>query len=137
MVNQFTCSPLIENRVWTYFETTPLMSTYLLAFVVSDFEYRSNADQSFRVWARPNAVDTTDYAVSVGEEILNNLNNFTGVYYNETFPKMDQFAIPDFSAGAMENWGLVTYRLIHKIFKNEKKTSFLISYISYFTLIYC
>lgn len=110
----FIFSPTVENRVWTYFATTPLMSTYLLAFVVSDFQYLSNEDQSFRVWARPDALETVTYAVDVGQEILADLNTFTGINYNTSFSKMDQIAIPDFSAGAMENWGLVTYRSVER-----------------------
>jgi aminopeptidase N len=36
--------------------------------------------------------------------------NYTGIEY--MFPKIDQVAVPDFSAGAMENWGLITYRYV-------------------------
>ncbi|XP_003515343.3 aminopeptidase N isoform X1, partial [Cricetulus griseus] len=63
-----------------------------------------------RIWARPSAIDEGhgDYALNVTGPIL----NFFAQHYNTSYPleKSDQIALPDFNAGAMENWGLVTYR---------------------------
>uniref|UniRef100_A0A8C4HVL6 Aminopeptidase n=1 Tax=Dicentrarchus labrax TaxID=13489 RepID=A0A8C4HVL6_DICLA len=91
----------------TTFEPTERMSTYLLAFIVSDF--LSNSLQ-VRIWARRKAIADRqgDYALSVTGPIL----QFYEHYYNATYPlsKSDQIALPDFNAGAMENWGLITYR---------------------------
>lgn len=88
------------------------MSTYLIAFVVSDFGFTSNKNvpNAFphRVYARPDEVINTGLALKDGERILNAIGDFLKVKF--TFPKMDQISIPDFDAGAMENWGLVTYR---------------------------
>uniref|UniRef100_A0A7N8YCH4 Aminopeptidase n=1 Tax=Mastacembelus armatus TaxID=205130 RepID=A0A7N8YCH4_9TELE len=85
----------------TTFEPTERMSTYLLAFIVSDF---------IRIWARKKAIDDRqgEYALNVTGPIL----QFYERYYNAAYPlsKSDQVALPDFNAGAMENWGLVTYR---------------------------
>ncbi|XP_015606016.1 aminopeptidase N [Cephus cinctus] len=97
-----------EDTIWTYFETTPIMSTYLVAFIVSDYGYISNVNQTYRVWVRKNALAYAQYAYDIGLVELDLMENYTGVAYN--LPKMDQAGIPDFSAGAMENWGLVTYR---------------------------
>lgn len=85
------------------------MSTYLVAFIISDFEYvESNKyDLKQRVYARPNGIQFADFGLASGVEILNALQVYTGVVYD--LPKMDQVAVPDRS-GAMENWGLVTYR---------------------------
>ncbi|XP_012262215.2 aminopeptidase N-like [Athalia rosae] len=113
----------IEGRVWTKFETTPLMSSYLVAFVVSDFGYQANSDESFKVWAREEALNTTTYAVRVGEKILEYLSWYTKINFTRAFQKMDQIAIPDFSAGAMENWGLVTYRERLLLYKDGVATS--------------
>ncbi|XP_015517541.2 uncharacterized protein LOC107222622 [Neodiprion lecontei] len=99
----------IGNRVWTKFYTTPLMSTYLVAFMVSDFEYVANTGGSFRIWSRPEAVGTASYSLA-GELLLDNLSTFIGINYNESFPKMDQVALPTSATTAMENWGLITYR---------------------------
>lgn len=98
----------------TTFELTKRMSTYLLAFIVSDFKNITGTKQHnnvmVRIWARRRAIDDGQglYALSVTGPIL----EFYEQYYNASYPlsKTDQIALPDFNAGAMENWGLVTYR---------------------------
>ncbi|XP_055525327.1 aminopeptidase N-like [Wyeomyia smithii] len=99
--------------VMDYFGTTVPMSTYLVAYTVNDFEYRESAakmegDVVFKIWARRDAIDQVDYAREVGPRVT----RFYEEYFAEKFPlpKIDMIAIPDFSAGAMENWGLITYR---------------------------
>lgn len=86
------------------------MSTYLAAFVVSDFDFVAKGTQ--KVYARPQAIreGLADYSLWTGVEILKILETYLD--YEYTPSKMDQIAIPDdyFAAGAMENWGLVTYR---------------------------
>ncbi|KAM4826095.1 aminopeptidase N [Thomomys bottae] len=97
----------------TEFNTTPRMSTYLLAYIVSEFknvEAQSPNDVQIRIWARPSAISEGhgDYALSVTGPIL----SFFANHYDTPYPleKSDQIGLPDFNAGAMENWGLVTYR---------------------------
>uniref|UniRef100_A0A672FBB4 Aminopeptidase n=1 Tax=Salarias fasciatus TaxID=181472 RepID=A0A672FBB4_SALFA len=101
--------PLLE----TSFEPTKIMSTYLLAFIVSEFANISSTPDAkvlIRIWAREKAIKEGqgDYALNKTGPILAFLEN----YYNSTYPlsKSDQIALPDFGAGAMENWGLITYR---------------------------
>ncbi|NXU81833.1 AMPN Aminopeptidase, partial [Oreotrochilus melanogaster] len=104
----------IDGQSWniTEFQRTPRMSTYLLAFIVSQFQsvHRTSGDVQIRIWGRPEAIaqGQGDYALSVTGPIL----NFYEGLYDEKFPlpKSDQVGLPDFNAGAMENWGLVTYR---------------------------
>lgn len=94
------------------FKKTPKMSPYLVAFVVyTDFEaLQKEEDETFRVWANPTVTnDTKKYAFDYGLKVLEGMKNFTDISYNEKMDKMDQIAIPNFN-GAMENWGLVTYR---------------------------
>ncbi|KAH8311145.1 hypothetical protein KR044_004573 [Drosophila immigrans] len=91
------------------FKTTPKMSTYLLAFIISEFTIRK--DDKFGVLARPEFYGQTQYSFNVGREILAAMGNYLDLdYYGMGNDKMDMAAIPDFSAGAMENWGLLTYR---------------------------
>ncbi|NWY04920.1 AMPN Aminopeptidase, partial [Nothoprocta ornata] len=104
----------LDGESWnvTEFATTPKMSTYLLAFIVSQFQSVENISESvqIRIWGRPRAIaeGQGDYALNVTGPIL----NFFEGHYNTAYPlpKSDQVALPDFNAGAMENWGLVTYR---------------------------
>lgn len=84
------------------------MSSYLVAFIVSDFKSLVDSSNNFTTWAREDIVAGGALSQEVGPEALRLLQEFNGVEYS--LPKMDQAAIPDFSAGAMENWGLVTYR---------------------------
>jgi len=101
-----------ENGWTKYeFEETKEMSTYLVAFIVSDFKSTdSNTKYSFTAWARPNAIDNAAYSQDVGPQLVEYFEEYTGIEYK--FPKIDQVALPDFSAGAMENWGLITYRYV-------------------------
>uniref|UniRef100_A0AAG5D0I1 Aminopeptidase N n=1 Tax=Anopheles atroparvus TaxID=41427 RepID=A0AAG5D0I1_ANOAO len=92
----------------TRFNQSPAMSTYLLAFVVSDFLFRTSGTQ--RVYVRPNAFNEAGFALEAGVKILKVLDDYLGIDYAAQMPKLDQIAVPDFAAGAMENWGLVTYR---------------------------
>ncbi|XP_071139479.1 aminopeptidase N-like isoform X3 [Mytilus edulis] len=93
------------------YAVTPKMSTYLLAFIICDFEYTVNTTKNnveYRAWARPEAVGQTPYSLDVGVKVL----TYFEEYFNISFPlpKSDMIAVPDFAAGAMENWGLITYR---------------------------
>ncbi|XP_074487623.1 aminopeptidase N-like isoform X1 [Sebastes fasciatus] len=96
----------------TMFEPTLKMSTYLLAIVISDYTYlqATQGDTLIRIWAHRTAIEQGqgDYALNVTGPIL----DFFQMYFNISYPlsKSDQIALPDFYFGAMENWGLVTYR---------------------------
>ena len=107
----FTTPPLsssdgLPDYVWDHFQQSLPMSTYLIAFVISDFECLKNG--TFSVWARRSAVSQTKYSLQIGPQILEFYENFFGIKY--PLPKVDMIGLPDFSAGAMENWGLITYR---------------------------
>lgn len=95
-----------KGWVWDHFQTTLPMSTYLVAFLVSDFSHKSNGNVS--VWSREAVLGEAEHALQIGPEFIAFFEN----YLNFTFPlpKMDLVALPDFAAGAMENWGLTTFR---------------------------
>ena len=92
------------------FATTPKMSTYLVAFLVGDFKCVSGeADGTpIRACATPGQEEKGKFAVSAAEYILHWYNNYFGIKY--PMPKLDMIGIPDFEAGAMENFGAITYR---------------------------
>jgi aminopeptidase N len=98
----------VENKDYLNFETTPVMPTYLIAFIVSDFKYE-NRTENFHVWAREGAIEQAKYRADIGPSLLNGIENIL-LDRKYPMPKMDEVAVPDFSAGAMENWGLTTYR---------------------------
>ncbi|XP_014827880.1 PREDICTED: aminopeptidase N-like [Poecilia mexicana] len=101
-----------ETLLQTKFEATKKMSTYLLAIIVSDYAHLSTTQGNIqvRIWARKKAIEEGqgNYSLKVTGPIL----DFFQSYYNISYPlrKSDQIALPDFYFGAMENWGLVTYR---------------------------
>ena len=92
------------------FARTPKMSTYLVAFLVGDFECtRGSADGvPIRACATPDKVAFTRSALEAAEYILPFYDTYFGIKY--PMPKLDMIALPDFEAGAMENFGCITYR---------------------------
>ncbi len=94
------------------FEPTPKMSAYLLAFVMGNLHYTeaiSKSGVTVRSWASvAQPKETLEYATKEGADVL----DFFADYFATPYPlkKLDQVALPDFEAGAMENWGLITYR---------------------------
>lgn len=106
--------PIDGKKDWVLdrFEETVPMSTYLVAFVVSEFEFseaqKSVSNVTFRIWARKEALDQVELAKEVGPKVLSYFAQYFDIDY--PLPKQDMIAIPDFNAGAMENWGLITYR---------------------------
>jgi aminopeptidase N/puromycin-sensitive aminopeptidase len=92
------------------FARTPKMSTYLVAFLVGDFQCVSGSSDGvpIRACATPERVQYAHFAVESAEYILHYYDNYFGIKY--PMPKLDMIGIPDFEAGAMENFGAITYR---------------------------
>ena len=92
------------------FATTPKMSTYLVAFLVGDFQCTAGEQDgvAIRVCSTPDKVALTPYGVDVAKYVLHYYNNYFGIPY--PLKKLDLIALPDFEAGAMENFGAITYR---------------------------
>ncbi len=98
------------NQHTLEFSATPKMSTYLVAFLVGQFQCTAGTSDavSIRVCATPEKVRYTAYALSVAKFALHYYDNYFGIPY--PLKKLDLIAIPDFEAGAMENFGAITYR---------------------------
>ena len=103
-----------DNQLVTAFETTPRMSSYLLAWVVGDLQKKTAKTKSgveINIWATlAHEHNNLDFALDIATRTIDFFDDFFGVPY--PLPKSDHVALPDFSAGAMENWGLITYREI-------------------------
>ncbi|PVU95982.1 hypothetical protein BB561_001475 [Smittium simulii] len=118
------------NLTEVTFEQTPIMSTYLLAFTVGEFEHiesyasggSKNTKVRCRVYTPPGLVEHGRFGLDVAVKSLK--------YFSEAFDmpyplkKLDIIAVPDFGSGAMENWGLITFRtealLVHEKFSSTK-----------------
>ena len=100
------------DSLTTTFEKTPRMSSYLLAFVIGELHKKTARTKSgveVNVWATPAQNENTlDFALDIAARSIDFYDEYFGVKY--PLPKSDHVALPDFSSGAMENWGLITYR---------------------------
>jgi len=100
------------DSLTTTFEKTPRMSSYLLAFVIGELHKKSARTKSgveVNAWATPAQNENTlDFALDIATRSIDFYDEYFGVKY--PLPKSDHVALPDFSSGAMENWGLITYR---------------------------
>lgn len=93
------------------FQKTPIMSTYLLAFVVGEYDYLEDKDKNgviIRCYTPLGKKELGRFALEVAVKTLPFYVDYFKIDY--PLPKLDMIAIADFAAGAMENWGLVTYR---------------------------
>ncbi|QQK47992.1 Aminopeptidase [Penicillium digitatum] len=115
------------NRV--RFETTPVMSTYLLAWAVGDFEYvQAHTDRFYNGRQLPVRVYTTRGLKDQGHWALQHATRFID-FFSEIFdldyplPKADLLAVHEFSHGATENWGLSAYRTTQLLFDERSSDS--------------
>ena len=95
----------------THFESTPHMSTYLLAFITGELSFLEDKTRQgviVRTYATKENIEFTKFALESAVKILEFFNEYFGIDY--PLPKCDLVALPDFGAGAMENWGLITFR---------------------------
>eukprot|EP01084_Bolivina_argentea_P055125 101081_1 len=93
------------------FDKTPKMSTYLLAWVIGEFEYieaKTSRTVIMRIYTCVGSKDRAQYALKVAVACLDFYDEYFNIPY--PLPKCDMIALADFAAGAMENWGLITYR---------------------------
>ncbi len=102
----------VDGAQITTFNTTPRMSTYLLAFVTGEMHSKSTKTKSgveVNVWATvAQPQDSLNFALDVAKGCIEFFEDYFNVPY--PLPKADYVGLPDFAVGAMENWGLMTYR---------------------------
>uniref|UniRef100_A0A672I6S8 Aminopeptidase n=1 Tax=Salarias fasciatus TaxID=181472 RepID=A0A672I6S8_SALFA len=102
---------LSDGLLEDHFAPSVQMSTYLVAFVVCDFKSvtaKTSSGVQVSIYAAPEKISQAYYALEVGVKMLDFYDEYFNIPY--PLPKQDLIAIPDFQSGAMENWGLTTYR---------------------------
>lgn len=93
------------------YEISPVMSTYLVCMVVADLEFIEGKDKNgvpIRIYTVPGKKEQGRFALEVAQHCLPYFGEWFGIPY--MLPKCDMVSLPDFASGAMENWGLITYR---------------------------
>ena len=103
------------------FDTTPIMSTYLLYLAVGEFEYISSKSGKtlIRVITTYGKKHQGKLSLEFTKQFLSYFEKYFKIKY--PLPKLDMIAIPDFASGAMENWGAITFR--ETILLYDPKTS--------------
>ncbi len=114
---------LADGRKKVTFAPTPTMSTYILAFIVGELEYEEAVSEGIRVraYTTEGKKELTRFALDVATKALAFFNDYFAIDYPLT--KLDLLAIPDFDAGAMENWGAVTFRESILLIDEKKSSS--------------
>jgi len=92
------------------FATSPKMSSYLVALTVGDWKCAHDEVDGIKlgVCTVPGKENLTHFPLEATKAILHYYNDYYGIKY--PLAKLDQIAVPDFQAGAMENWGAIIYR---------------------------
>lgn len=114
---------LRDSRKIVEFDVTPVMSTYLVAFVVGEFEYleeKTKRGIPVRIFTTPGKSRYCRFALDTAVRMLEFYEEYFEVPY--PLPKLDMVAIPDFAVAAMENWGLITYREV-ELLTEESRSS--------------
>ncbi|KYO24411.1 glutamyl aminopeptidase [Alligator mississippiensis] len=117
-------TPLGNGWTRTTFQKSVPMSTYLVCFAVHQFDYIEKISASgkpLRIYAQPQQIHTAEYAANVTKIVFDFFERYFNMNYS--LPKLDKIAIPDFGTGAMENWGLITYRETNLLYDAKESAS--------------
>ena len=111
----------INNKTIYNFMKTPIVSTYLIYLGVGEFEYLTGkiGKTQIRVITTKGNKSKGKFSLDLGKKLLTSYEKYFGIKY--PLPKLDLIAVPDFAAGAMENWGAITFR--ETILLYDPKTS--------------
>jgi len=109
------------NKKLISFDRTPMMSTYLLYMGIGEFEYLHDIYDNrvrLRIVTTKGKSKQGRFALELTKKFLKYFEDYSEVHY--PLPKLDLIAIPDFAAGAMENWGAITFREIILLYDKNK-----------------
>lgn len=93
---------------WDHFETTKPIPTYLVAFMVSDFDKKSLNNEHIAMYTRKEFIDNTTFMMGKAPNLLGVVEKFTQIPY--MLPKLDLVGVPLLDAYNMENWGLNSHK---------------------------
>ncbi|XP_074548534.1 glutamyl aminopeptidase [Halichoeres trimaculatus] len=113
------------NKLRTSFKKSVPMSTYLVCFAVHKFGFVERTSASgipLRIYAQPTQLATAEYAADTTKVIFDYFEDYFNMSYS--ISKLDKIAIPDFGTGAMENWGLITYRETNLLYDETQSSSY-------------
>ncbi|XP_018905353.1 endoplasmic reticulum aminopeptidase 1 isoform X2 [Bemisia tabaci] len=113
------------------FQESVEMSTYLVAFVVCDYDHiteRTKKNVSVSVYAPPDLIPQAKFALNIAKSMMDHYEEFFGFAY--PLPKQDLIAIPDFGVGAMENWGLITSRTTSILYDPQETSAAAQQYVA-------
>ncbi|XP_011304152.1 membrane alanyl aminopeptidase [Fopius arisanus] len=96
-----------DGKVWTHFQRTPVMSTYLATFVVAPYTSDTNRDGNMTFWVPSNKLGSITVSLELSPMVVDAMQNYTGIPYS--LPKLDAVFVPSYSSGATEHWGLISY----------------------------
>jgi len=115
-------SSMVGGKLEVQFQKSVKMSSYLVCFIISKFAFVSGTigPVQVRIFTTPGTVSYADYALEVAKNSLSVFQDYFGIAY--PLPKLDLIGLPDYEAGAMENWGLITFRQALLLF-NQNESS--------------
>ncbi|XP_073322847.1 glutamyl aminopeptidase [Pagrus major] len=122
---QESTQQLPGNKKKTSFAQSVPMSTYLVCFAVHQFQYVEKISAKgipLRIYAQPSQIRTAEYAANTTKVIFDYFEEYFNMSYS--ISKLDKIAIPDFGTGAMENWGLITYRETNLLYDENQSSSY-------------
>ena len=107
-----------EGWSWDRFHRSPAMSTFLVAVVLTDYEYVERRYHTcrrtitLRFWTEPSQLRKLEFAAELAPKLLRFFENYLEIPYQ--LPKLDMIIIPGYDLGrAMENWGLIVHRFVN------------------------
>ncbi|EDV25756.1 uncharacterized protein TRIADDRAFT_442, partial [Trichoplax adhaerens] len=115
---------LANQNTIIHFQKSVPMSTYLVAFVISDFQHlekKSKDNILVRTWTHQEKVHETQLSLQVAADCVSYYGKIFNIKY--PLPKLDLVGIPDFSSGGMENWGLITFNEVQFLYNLKYATS--------------
>lgn len=118
--------PVVNNRIRTDFAATPIMSSYLVTFLVSETFVVLAQDTTFnppiRIIGRSNTVGLADHALELAVKMTEFFDDYFGIPYETLHPNLlnDHISSPDWASAGTENWGMVSYRELYMIINKSE-----------------